>query len=74
MFSSYFLPRWKEFFARLDHSLEKGVPFDRAPFATDMCGWEQAWSRAATPFPTAPRGDAVAIAVRLRAKYADLLR
>ena len=74
MYSSYFLPRWKEFFARLDRSLATGVPFDRAPFATDMCAWEQAWSRGDSSFPTIPQGDAVATAVRLRAKYAELLR
>src|SRR5678815_6047390 len=37
MFSSYFRPRWAEFFARLNHSLDTNVPFDRAPFAADMC-------------------------------------
>ncbi|MGH7734125.1 MAG: alpha-N-acetylglucosaminidase C-terminal domain-containing protein, partial [Gemmatimonadales bacterium] len=46
MFSSYFLPRWKAFFAELDRSLATGVPFDRAPFAKEMCTWEQAWSHA----------------------------
>jgi alpha-N-acetylglucosaminidase len=73
MFSSYFLPRWREFFARLDRSLATGVPFDRAPFAADMCAWEQAWSRGDAPFSTEPRGDAVATARRLVAEYRDLL-
>ena len=45
MFSSYYLPRWKEFFARLNRSLATGVPFDRQPFAADICRWEQEWSR-----------------------------
>ncbi|HEU5358702.1 MAG TPA: alpha-N-acetylglucosaminidase [Gemmatimonadales bacterium] len=74
MFSSYFLPRWREFFARLDRSLVTGVPFDRAPFAVDMCTWEQRWSRAETAFPTEPRGDAVATARRLWDKYRGDLR
>ncbi|MGH7533028.1 MAG: alpha-N-acetylglucosaminidase C-terminal domain-containing protein, partial [Gemmatimonadales bacterium] len=74
MFSSYFLPRWKAFFAGLDHSLATGVPFDRAPFAAQMCTWEQAWSHADTHFSTEPRGDAMMTAERLRAAYRDLLR
>ncbi len=74
MFAGYFLPRWREFFARLDRSLATGVPFDRAPFATDMCAWEQEWSRHTAPFPTAPRGDAVATARRLITEYRSLLR
>ncbi|CAN5379231.1 alpha-N-acetylglucosaminidase [soil metagenome] len=74
MFSSYFTPRWREFFNRLDHSLATNVPFDRAPFAADMCAWEQAWSRRTDAFPTLPKGDAIAVARRLRDKYADELR
>ena len=45
MFSSYFRPRWEEFFARLNRSIETNRPFDRAPFVAAMCEWEKAWSR-----------------------------
>jgi alpha-N-acetylglucosaminidase len=74
MFSSYFLPRWQAFFAGLDRSLDTGIPFDRTPFAAEMCRWEEAWSRAETPFPTAPRGDALETARRLRDRYRDEVR
>jgi alpha-N-acetylglucosaminidase len=69
MFTGYYLPRWQEFFARLNHSLDSGTPFDRAPFAADMCRWEQEWSRRHDTFPTAPRGDPVTTAARLYARY-----
>jgi alpha-N-acetylglucosaminidase len=69
MFSSYYLPRWEEFFTRLNRSLDSGTAFDRAPFAADMCQWEQAWSRRHDTFPTAVAGDAVETAARLYAKY-----
>ncbi|MGH7593302.1 MAG: alpha-N-acetylglucosaminidase C-terminal domain-containing protein, partial [Gemmatimonadales bacterium] len=69
MFGNYFLPRWQEFFKRLNRSLERGVAFDRAPFAADMCRWEQAWSHRRDSFPTAPRGDALEVAQRLILKY-----
>lgn len=69
MFSSYYLPRWKEFFARLNGSLDSRTTFDRAPFAADMCQWEQEWSRRHDTFPAAPQGDPVASAARLYAKY-----
>jgi len=77
MFSSYFLPRWKDFFARLNASLDSAKPFDRAPFAAASCAWEQRWSRDTTArFRTEPRGDAVATARRLvekwRGTYDDL--
>jgi alpha-N-acetylglucosaminidase len=73
MFSSYFLPRWEAFFARLNHSLETGVPFDRAPFAAASCEWEQRWSRSTAAFPTRPRGDALGVARRLVVKYRGAL-
>jgi alpha-N-acetylglucosaminidase len=69
MFGGYFLPRWRDFFRRLDRSLATGGPVDRKPFAADMCRWEQQWSRDTTAFPTEPRGDALATARRLAEKY-----
>jgi alpha-N-acetylglucosaminidase len=69
MFSTYYLPRWKEFFARLDASLDAKTPFDRAPFAADMCTWEQKWSKGHDTFRTAARGDAVETAVRMYGRY-----
>lgn len=74
MFISYFLPRWQEFFARLNRSVETGVPFDRQPFAAAMCEWEQEWSRRTDEFASEPRGDAIGIARRLALKYRAVLR
>jgi alpha-N-acetylglucosaminidase len=71
MFTSYYLPRWQDFFARLNRSLDDGTPFDRAPFAADMCRWEQEWSSRHDSFPTTPQGDPVATARRLFAKYRE---
>ncbi|MFA6169043.1 MAG: alpha-N-acetylglucosaminidase C-terminal domain-containing protein, partial [Gemmatimonadaceae bacterium] len=56
-------------FVRLNASLDSNTPFDRAPFAADMCRWEQEWSRRHDAFATSPRGDAVKTAVRLYGKY-----
>ncbi|MEO8200677.1 MAG: alpha-N-acetylglucosaminidase [Gemmatimonadota bacterium] len=75
MFTSYYLPRWEEFFARLNRSLDAGIALDRAPFAADMCSWEQEWSRRHDTFPTAARGDPLTTAARLYGKYRnDLAR
>ena len=74
MFTSYYLPRWEAFFALLNRSVANGTPFDRAPFAAEMCAWEQQWSSGTGSFPIEPQGDAVATARRLAAKYGDQLR
>lgn len=69
MFTSYFLPRWRAFFAGLNRSLDTGVPFDRIPFAAEMCQWEQAWSKRTEAFATVPKGNAIEVARRLVRKY-----
>ncbi|HEX7018978.1 MAG TPA: alpha-N-acetylglucosaminidase [Gemmatimonadaceae bacterium] len=69
MFTRYFLPRWQAFFTRLDRALDDGKPFDRAPFAGDMCAWEQAWSRAHDRYRSSPTGDELAVARDLLSKY-----
>jgi alpha-N-acetylglucosaminidase len=74
MFSSYFLPRWTNFFAALNQSLDAGAPFDRAPFASASCQWELQWSHDTTGFASAPAGDAVATAQRLVTKWRSVLR
>ncbi len=69
MFSGYFLPRWTEFFARLNASLDKGTAFDRKPFAAAMCEWEQGWSKRTDGYATAPRGDAIGVSRAMWGKY-----
>ncbi|MEO7455347.1 MAG: alpha-N-acetylglucosaminidase [Gemmatimonadaceae bacterium] len=74
MFASYFLPRWQEFFKRLDNSLATRVAFDRAPFAADMCSWERKWSGRTDSFPVKPSGDALTVTRKLVARYAERLK
>jgi alpha-N-acetylglucosaminidase len=69
MFSSYYLPRWQEFFRELNRSLDNGTAFDRAPLADRMCRWEQEWSRRTDSFPTEPHDDALALSRKLFRKY-----
>ncbi len=69
MFSTYYLPRWQEFFRELNQSLDSGITFDRAPFASRMCSWEQEWSRRTDTFPAEPRGDALTLSRTLFRKY-----
>jgi alpha-N-acetylglucosaminidase len=72
MFTSYFLPRWEDFFARLNASLDAGTPFDRGPFAAASCAWEQRWSLDTASFRTAPAGDPIATAQRVSRRWRSL--
>jgi alpha-N-acetylglucosaminidase len=69
MFTSYYLPRWQEFFSGLNRAVDTGTSFDRAPFAAAMCRWEQEWSHRHETFPARPRGDALDVSHRLYSKY-----
>ena len=69
MFSRYFLPRWKDFFGRLNRSLDFGTTFDRAPFAEASCAWEQQWSRETDAYRTVPQGDPISTARELIGKW-----
>jgi alpha-N-acetylglucosaminidase len=73
MFSSYFRPRWEEFFKRLNRSIATNQAFDRARFVADMCAWEKKWSRQTDSFQSRPHGSAIGVARRLRQEYANLL-
>ncbi|HTM30410.1 MAG TPA: alpha-N-acetylglucosaminidase [Vicinamibacterales bacterium] len=71
MFSGYFLPRWKEFFAGLNKSIDEGKPFDRAPFAAESCEWEQRWSAAHERYRTVPSGDALDVTKRVVRRWSE---
>ncbi len=69
MFAGYYLPRWREFLARLRASLERGTSFERAPYLDEMCAWEQEWCERTDSYPVEPCGDELAVAGALFAKY-----
>ena len=69
MFSGYYLPRWKEFFARLNRSLDDGKTFDRGPFAAESCEWEKGWSGGHERYRVEPEGDAVGVARRVARRW-----
>ncbi|HEU4990535.1 MAG TPA: hypothetical protein VFT41_12175, partial [Gemmatimonadaceae bacterium] len=59
----------------LNGSFDRGVPFDRAPYAEASCAWEQKWSRQTVPaFRTEPLGDPVRTAERLVKQWAPVIR
>ena len=73
LLADFYLPRWRMFFDRLDASLAAGTPFDAAAFERAAQVWEERWTHETRLYPTAPRGDSVAVARRLWAKYQPYL-
>jgi len=62
LISSYYLPRWKEYFDELDAAMAEG----REPRAIDWFAYGDAWARdTSAKLATAPRGDIHEIAQRV---------
>lgn len=74
MFSSFYRPRWEKFIGAQRISLETKKPFPAAQFDADLRLWEEQWGHRTDPFPAEPRGDSVATARRLLAKYRPAIR
>ena len=69
MLSGFYLPRWQMFFDRVERAMAAGQALDAEAWERDSREWEEQWARRTDPYPMDPRGDAVAIARRLWAKY-----
>ena len=69
MLVGFYLPRWEMFLKRLDASLAEGKPLDAAANENALRDWEVEWTHRTDAYPTAPRGDAVAVSRRLWEKY-----
>jgi hypothetical protein len=76
MLRGFYGARWGLFLDRLDAALASGGTFDADRFARDVRVWEDRWTHEVSDeasCPAAPRGDAVAVARRLFAKYHSTL-
>ncbi len=61
--------RWTLFVARLEANLRAGAAYDAEAWRRECLEFTLAWARGRERFPTEAAGDAVAVSVRLFAKY-----
>jgi len=69
MLSGYYAKRWEVFCGQVGKALVAGKPFDNRAFAAKLLKWEFEWSDRTETYPTRPKGDSVAVARKLWAKY-----
>lgn len=76
LIASYYIPRWEEFFRRMDAALADGKPFDNAGYREWAVRFEGDWTaRTGDAFAAAPKGDPVQTARTIFLKYrAEMLR
>lgn len=71
MLTGYYAPRWKRFLDAAVESLQDNKPLDSKKYNEELLKWTAQWADRHKNFPTKPRGDSVAVARKLWAKYAD---
>jgi alpha-N-acetylglucosaminidase len=71
MLSGFYLQRWEPYLAQQRQALASGQPLDEEASYARLRAWMLAWSDQSTSFPDRPRGDSVALAKELWARYAD---
>jgi alpha-N-acetylglucosaminidase len=71
LLNDFYKPRWDQFFALANQSLDKGTELDINSFQQTISQWEWRWVNETKQFPTQPTGDPVAIATSLYQKYRD---
>ncbi len=74
MISGYYHARWKRCLDEVSKALKAGKPFDSSTFNRELRKWMVDWSDAKEIYPAEPRGDSVAIAKKLWAKYGDVFK
>jgi len=74
LLDGYYLKRWQLFLREFSRSLTSTKPFDDKAFRGKVRQWTADWSDQREAYPTQPRGDSIAAARRLWAKYERQLR
>lgn len=69
MLRVYYAERWKRYLDAARAALRRGEPAGQGGFNPELLAWTKQWSERRETYPTLPRGDSVAVARRLWAKY-----
>lgn len=70
MLTGYYVQRWQRYLDAAAVSLRDGTPLDEAEFGRELRAWMADWSDRQDRYPTEAPGDSVAVARRMRDKYA----
>jgi alpha-N-acetylglucosaminidase len=67
----FYYQRWSMWLAELQQGMDADWTIDVKAARARIQAWEYAWARRGNPFPTKPRGDAVAIATNLLERFGE---
>lgn len=69
LLQGFYKARWEQFQDHVLKNMAVGQKMDEKAFDAEIKNWEWQWVNAKQPYPTAPKGDAIAIARELFEKY-----
>jgi alpha-N-acetylglucosaminidase len=73
LISSFYKPRWGQFFDQLDQALKNNTDYDVEAFEQTIKKWEWSWVNTESNFPLEPTGDVISVVNELHQKYRDAL-
>ncbi|MBU2903604.1 alpha-N-acetylglucosaminidase [Arenibacter algicola] len=73
LISSYYKVRWKKFIDEIQKELQNGKSYNESEFKNNLIEWMDDWSDAKDIYPHEPKGESVAIAKKLWAKYGQII-
>ena len=71
MISGFYAKRWQWYLREQAEAIKSGKPLDEKDFNRRLMEWETQWSDQRETYPSKPAGDSVAVARKLREKYAQ---
>ncbi len=74
LISSFYKPRWSQFFHLMDYALKNNEEMQKESFERDIKTWEWNWVNTQKNFPTEPVGDALQVVTELHRKYRTALQ
>jgi alpha-N-acetylglucosaminidase len=69
LLSSFYKPRWEQFFEKLHASMQSGILMDIPAFDKQVREWEWRWVNEQKAFSEEVNGSSIAVAKRLYDKY-----
>lgn len=74
LLTGFYKKRWEQFFRHVTTAMEQHRPPDLKAFENQVKEWEWQWVNSHEPYTDQPRGNPVAVAREMHAKYAALLQ
>lgn len=71
MISGFYKPRWVQYFEYVNTQMAQQKSIDQKQIEKDITAWEWKWVNGHEPYADKPRGNSVAMALRLYQKYHD---